>query len=116
MVKIKRVYEDPASSDGVRILVDRLWPRGMSKSRASVTFWLKEIAPTSSLRIWFGHRPERWRAFRSRYKKELQEPERKVAFQRLRTLSRRRTISLLYAAKDTRHNSAVVLAGLLRRG
>ncbi|HUI63778.1 MAG TPA: DUF488 domain-containing protein [Bacteroidota bacterium] len=116
MVKIKRVYDNPTASDGIRVLVDRLWPRGVSKSRAAVSLWLKEIAPTGSLRIWFGHRPERWNTFRSRYQKELQEPERKVALEHLRALSRRGTISLIYAAKDTRHNSAVVLAGMLRRG
>jgi len=108
--EIKRVYDAPAKSDGQRILVDRLWPRGLSKEDAKVDVWLKEIAPSTDLRKWFGHDPDKWTEFRKQYLAELEEnPE---PLERLRGLARKGTVTLLYAAKDEQHNHAVVLRDL----
>ena len=107
MVKIKRVYEAPAGSDGTRVLVDRLWPRGLSKERAAIDTWLKEVAPSPELRAWFGHRPERFAEFRRRYMAELAA---NPAVGMLETLAAKGgTVTLLYGAKDTADNNAVVL-------
>lgn len=112
-VKIKRVYEEPAPDDGMRILVDRLWPRGLTKERAAVDLWLKEIAPSTNLRGWFGHDPARWEEFRSRYQQELMEnPE---PLQRLRDEIAKGAVTLVYGASDERHNDAVVLLDILTR-
>jgi uncharacterized protein YeaO (DUF488 family) len=111
-VAIKRVYEPTAPADGTRILVDRLWPRGVSKARAKLAFWMKEIAPTAKLRVWFGHRPERFTEFSRRYRKEL-VPNAAVA--ELRKLARRGRVTLLYAAHDPKINHAAVLQAILRR-
>jgi len=113
MVRIKRVYDPAAPEDGKRILVDRLWPRGLDKERAAVDEWVKEIAPSSELRKWFGHDPERWPAFRDRYRDELKE--KRETLDRLRRESRQETVTLLFAAKDEEHNNAVVLRELLSR-
>jgi uncharacterized protein YeaO (DUF488 family) len=108
---IKRVYEPAAQSDGVRVLVDRLWPRGVSKSKARLDEWLKDVAPSPRLRQWFGHRPERFVEFKKRYVKELAgNPE--VA--ELRGLGRRAHVTLLYGARDPQVNHAVVLQSVLK--
>lgn len=109
MIRIKRVYEEPRSSDGVRILVDRLWPRGLTKARAKVDQWRKELAPSTELRKWFAHDPEKWKEFRARYKRELAD-KRDV----LNELAQHKgTITLLYAARDEQHNEAVVLKEII---
>jgi len=110
-IRIKRAYEPPSSADGTRVLVDRLWPRGLKKADAHVAQWLKEVAPSNELRKWFGHDPARWEEFRRRYKAELaQAPDR---LDELRVLARGRRVTLLFAAKDEAHNDAVVLRDVL---
>ena len=113
MIRIRRVYSEPSSRDGVRILVDRVWPRGISKERARIIQWRKDLAPTTSLRKWFGHEPARWIEFRRRYRTELARPEMKDELKKLARLSRKRTITLVYSAADEEHNQAVVLMELL---
>jgi uncharacterized protein YeaO (DUF488 family) len=109
-VRIKRIYEPKEAEDGLRILVDRLWPRGLTKARAALDLWLKDAAPSTDLRIWFGHRPDRWEAFRERYLYELRTSP---AMAQLRALARENRVTLLYAASDQDHNEAVVLAACL---
>jgi uncharacterized protein YeaO (DUF488 family) len=112
-VLLKRAYLPAAPEDGTRVLVDRLWPRGLARTKAVVDVWMKDIAPSNELRRWFGHDPERWSEFRRRYKAELAaNPE---ALKQLRSLVRKGRVTLLYGAKDERHNQAVVLEELLRR-
>lgn len=111
MVQLKRVYEKPSRKDGMRILVDRLWPRGVSKERAAVQLWLKDVAPSTELRKWFGHDPAKWKEFQGRYRKELQE--KKDAFKLLKQKSQECTVTLVYAARDEEHNEALVLKGIL---
>jgi uncharacterized protein YeaO (DUF488 family) len=106
-IKIKRAYEAPDDDDGTRILVDRLWPRGLTKERALIDDWLKEIAPSNDLRKWFAHDPGKWEEFQERYAKELQKNSTAVAL--LKALAKTRTITLIYAAKDEEHNEAVSL-------
>jgi uncharacterized protein YeaO (DUF488 family) len=113
-VRLKRVYEPPSPEDGYRVLVDRLWPRGLAKERARVDEWARELAPSDELRRWFGHRPERFDEFRRRYLEELRAREGEL--RALRRRARAGTVTLLYAARDREHNDAVVLADLLRRG
>jgi len=110
-VKVKRVYDQPAAGDGTRVLVDRIWPRGLTKQRATVDLWLKEIAPTDTLRKWFGHEPSRWKEFQARYWAELDRNG--AAVERLRDLIHRGSITLLYGARDEAHNNAVALLGYL---
>ncbi len=106
-VLIKRIYEPAEKSDGFRILIDRLWPRGVKKEEAKIDVWLKEIAPSSELRKWFKHDPKKWNAFIKKYKDELQESP---ALEELRGLIKKhKTITLLYAAHDMQHNNALVL-------
>jgi uncharacterized protein YeaO (DUF488 family) len=112
-ILLKRVYDPPMEADGARVLVDRLWPRGLSRAKAGIDLWLKEAAPSTELRVWFGHRPERWEEFARRYEAELAANE--PALARLRNLVARGTVSLLFAAHDPEHNNAVVLARLLGR-
>ena len=109
--KIKRAYESAAKTDGMRVLVDRLWPRGVKKSDAQLAHWLKDVAPSPKLRTWFGHRPERFAEFRRRYLAELED---NTALADLKRLGRGRTVSLIYAARDPQVNHAVVLLGALR--
>jgi uncharacterized protein YeaO (DUF488 family) len=109
---IKRVYEPPAKDDGTRILVDRIWPRGLSKQRAAVDEWIKEIAPTTALRSWFGHDPQRWPEFRDRYFKELRSNTELVA--RLVSLTADEPATLLFAAHETQRNNAVALAEYIK--
>lgn len=110
-VNLKRVYDPAAPADGTRLLIDRLWPRGLSKADAAVDRWLKEIAPSTELRRWFGHDPERWQEFRRRYTDELRENA--TALEELRALARKGTVTLLYGARDEEHNDAVVLRDVL---
>ena len=112
-IKIKRVYEHPDDSDGCRILVDRLWPRGVTKEKAHVDMWLKEIAPTTELRKWFGHDPEKWKRFQGRYATELRHNERLIEM--LSQKAKQGTITLLYGARDEKHNEARVLKQVLER-
>ena len=106
-VRLKRAYEAPAASDGQRILVDRLWPRGVRKAELRLDDWVKDIAPSTELRRWFGHDPTRWDEFRRRYRRELAEHE--ELLNDLRRRARRGAITLVYSAKDETHNDAVVL-------
>lgn len=113
-VQTKRVYAPADPDDGVRVLVDRLWPRGLSKDAAAVDLWLKEIAPSAELRRWFGHDPDRWPDFQARYREELTEPERATALQSLRDLVRERpAVTLLYGAREERYNHAILLGALM---
>jgi uncharacterized protein YeaO (DUF488 family) len=109
-IRLKRIYDPPRPDDGLRILVDRLWPRGVSKESAAIDRWLREIAPSDALRKWYGHDPQRWAEFRRRYREELRAQRALVS--ELRKLARRR-ITLLFAAHDEKHNNAVVLRELL---
>jgi uncharacterized protein YeaO (DUF488 family) len=114
MFQIKRAYEPAASGDGFRVLVDKLWPRGLSKEAAGIDEWLKEIAPSAELRKWFGHDPKRWAEFKARYKRELRSAERSAALERLRDAARTRgSVTLLFAARDMTHNHAAVLLEVL---
>lgn len=110
-VKLKRVYEQPDKEDGVRILVDRLWPRGLTKEKARIDLWLKDIAPSTELRQWFGHDPGKWEEFRQRYLFELKEKDEQL--RRLKQEMEKGTVTLVYAAKDTEHNAARVLQEFL---
>ncbi len=110
-IKLKRAYEPPSEDDGLRILVERLWPRGVKKSEAAIDQWEKEISPSTALRQWFAHDLERWEEFRRRYSDELAEHTDKVAA--LRDCARRGPVTLVYSAHDTEHNSAVVLRQVL---
>ena len=113
-VRLKRAYEPPARSDGYRVLIDRLWPRGVSKEEAQLDEWARELAPSSQLRRWFGHDPARFEEFRHRYLGELATQEDKL--RELRRRARAGTLTLVYGARDSEHNDAVVLGELLRRG
>jgi uncharacterized protein YeaO (DUF488 family) len=106
-IAIKRVYEPFSKADGYRILVDRLWPRGIKKEDAHVDLWLKEVAPSTALRKWFNHEPEKWRSFLSKYKAELKGSAALEELQALR--NQHKTVTLLYGAKDEQHNQAVAL-------
>lgn len=107
-IRIKRVYDPVASTDGARVLVDRIWPRGISKDEAKLTSWLKDIAPTTGLRKWFGHDPSRWTEFQRRYHLELDANH--DATKQLRDLMKTRRVTLVYSAHDCEHNQAVALA------
>jgi uncharacterized protein YeaO (DUF488 family) len=113
MVKVKRIYDPPSPDDGTRILVDRLWPRGVRKDNAAIDEWLKEIAPSNELRKWFGHDPARWEEFRKRYAKEL--GDKRDLLKRLQAESGKGTLTLLFAAKDSTHNNAEVIRELLSK-
>lgn len=110
-VNIKRVYEDKSSDDGYRVLIDRLWPRGVSKEDAHIDEWIKELAPSTELRKWFDHIPERFEEFTKRYKKELEDH--KEELDKLKELAKTKKVTLLYAAKDDEHNNAVVIKEML---
>ena len=110
--RIRRVYEPASAADGIRVLVDRLWPRGLKKVDARLTHWMREVAPSPRLRQWFGHAPERFSEFRSRYEAELRS---NPALARLRQLGSRSRVTLLYAARDPDTNHAVVLLSFLRK-
>jgi uncharacterized protein YeaO (DUF488 family) len=112
-VRLKRAYDPAEAADGYRVLVDRLWPRGVSKEKAQLDEWARELAPSSELRTWFGHDPARFDEFRRRYLEELAAHEAKLA--ELRERASEGTLTLVYAARDSEHNDAVVLADVLRR-
>lgn len=110
-VRTKRVYEEPNPDDGTRVLVDRLWPRGVSKEAAALDEWMKSVAPSDELREWFDHDPDRWDEFVSRYHAELADREEEI--ERLRSMAEENTLTLLYSASDTEHNNAVALKQFL---
>jgi uncharacterized protein YeaO (DUF488 family) len=112
MIRLKRVYEKPSRSDGCRILVDRLWPRGLTKERAAIALWVKDIAPSTELRRWFGHDPAKWKQFQLRYREELKQKKETIAL--LKDKSQKNTITLVYGARDEEHNEAVILQQLLK--
>jgi uncharacterized protein YeaO (DUF488 family) len=112
-VRIKRVYDPPDEADGQRVLVDRLWPRGLKREDARLDEWLREIAPSDELRRWFGHDPARWEEFQARYRQELEDVAHQAALERLRERAARGPLTLLYAAKDAEHNNARVLREVL---
>ncbi len=111
MIKLKRAYEKPGRQDGERILVERLWPRGVTKLKAKIDLWMKDVAPSAELRRWFGHDPEKWTEFRRRYLKELKDKGDLIKL--LKSKAKSGTITLIYAARDEEHNSALVLKGIL---
>jgi uncharacterized protein YeaO (DUF488 family) len=113
-VRLKRAYDPPEPSDGYRVLVDRLWPRGVARANARLDEWARELAPSTELRRWFGHNPARFAGFRQRYVEELSAKEDKL--RELRGRAREQTVTLVYGARDTEHNDAVVLAEILRAG
>jgi len=110
-VRLKRAYDAPEAADGTRVLVDRLWPRGVKKEKAAIDLWAKDLAPSTELRKWFGHDPERWSEFKRRYTVELHDHA--GALDDLRGLARRGPVTLIYAARDQEHNEAVILQDLL---
>lgn len=112
-IKIKRVYDEAKKEDGKRILVDRLWPRGLTKTRAKVDLWLKEISPSTALRRWFGHEPSKWADFKRRYSAELERNRDQVALLKQEIAAGK--VTLIYGAKDQEHNAAVVLKEFLER-
>jgi uncharacterized protein YeaO (DUF488 family) len=113
-IRLKRAYEPAASSDGYRVLIDRLWPRGVSRDQARLDEWERELAPSAELRQWFGHQPSRFEEFRRRYVEELRQQRPRLT--ELRRRARDGTLTLVYAARDSDHNDAVVVADVLRRG
>jgi len=110
-LRLKRAYEPVVSDDGVRILIDRLWPRGLRKADAALSDWVKDIAPSTELRQWFGHDPERWPEFQRRYRAELQQHTQEL--DRIRALAKTQTVTLVYSAHDEEHNDAIVLKKVL---
>jgi uncharacterized protein YeaO (DUF488 family) len=113
-VRLKRAYEPSAAADGYRVLIDRIWPRGVTHEEAQLDEWARELSPSSELRRWFGHDPARFEEFRRRYTEELAAKEGEL--RELRRRAREGTLTLVYGARDTEHNDAVVLAEILRRG
>ena len=112
-IKLKRVYEKSTKEDGTRILVDRLWPRGLTKQKANVDMWMKDVAPSTELRKWFHHDPERWIEFKKRYQIELENKEEQI--EALKKQLQEGPVTLVYGAKDEEHNEALVLKELLSR-
>lgn len=110
-IKIKRAYEDVSKQDGYRILVDRLWPRGVTKERAQIDEWVKEVAPSTELRKWFHHDPTQWEEFEKRYRKEL--ADKREALHKIAKRAKEGTVTLIYSAKDEEHNQAIVLKSLI---
>ena len=113
VIQMRRVYEPPAPGDGYRVLIDRIWPRGVRKEEARLDAWLKELAVSPELRRWFGHDPARWGEFRERYRRELRAPERRGCLQELAERARAGPVTIVYGARDAEHNNAVVLAEVL---
>ncbi|QGM97058.1 DUF488 domain-containing protein [Methylocystis parvus] len=111
---LKRAYEPATESDGARVLVDRLWPRGLSKEKAKIDYWAKDVAPSHELRRWFGHEAARWEEFRERYHEELKGPGAQEEIELLRAMARKGRLTLLYAARDEEKNNAAVLRDYLR--
>lgn len=116
VVRLKRAYDEPSKGDGYRILVDRLWPRGVRKDELKLDAWAKELAPSAELRVWFGHDPAKWSAFEKRYRAELARADAKHAVEELLNGARpNRTVTLIYGARDREHNEAVVLRDIFER-
>jgi uncharacterized protein YeaO (DUF488 family) len=113
-IRARRVYDEPTAEDGLRVLVDRLWPRGLNKAAAQVDEWCRQVAPSAQLRKWYGHDPERFAEFRHRYLAELEDPERAAALQQLRELAQGQTVTLLTATKNVEISQAAVLVELIR--
>jgi uncharacterized protein YeaO (DUF488 family) len=113
-ISIKRAYDPVAADDGYRVLVDRLWPRGIRKQALSLDEWNKDVAPSTELRQWFGHDPERWAEFEKRYRRELSDAQHQTAMRSLLKSAGHRGLTLIYAAKDLKHNHALVLQAALR--
>jgi uncharacterized protein YeaO (DUF488 family) len=113
-IRIKRAYDPVEAADGYRVLIDHIWPRGISKERAKLDEWAKELAPSGELREWFNHEPERFAEFRTRYRRELKTQS--AELDRLRARASKERVTVIYAARDTEHNDAVVVAELLREG
>jgi uncharacterized protein YeaO (DUF488 family) len=111
MIRLKRAYEEPSETDGERILVERLWPRGLSKQRAKIDLWMKDIAPSPELRSWFGHDPAKWDEFLKRYQAELKDKDNLI--RQLKRKAQKGKITLIYAARDQEHNSTLVLKRFL---
>jgi uncharacterized protein YeaO (DUF488 family) len=114
VIRVRRVYDEPATEDGARVLVDRIWPRGLRKDAARLDEWAKDVAPSTELRTWYGHDPAKFDEFRRRYVAELTEPAGREALARLRALAARRPVTLLTATREVDLSQAAVLAGLLR--
>ena len=112
-LKMKRIYDPSDTADGIRILIDGLWPRGIAKSEAHISEWMKVLAPSASLRQWFGHQQSRWKEFTMRYREELKMPERREALSHLRSLKQNGTVTLVFAARDEAHSNAKVLYDVL---
>jgi uncharacterized protein YeaO (DUF488 family) len=112
-MKIKRIYDPPAAEDGQRVLIDRLWPRGLKREEARLDAWLRDVAPSDDLRRWFGHDLARWDEFQARYRRELEDEAHRAALAELRERARQGPLTLLFAAKDAEHNNAVVLREVL---
>ncbi|HWD47726.1 MAG TPA: DUF488 family protein [Actinomycetota bacterium] len=113
-VRARRVYDDPSPEDGRRVLVDRIWPRGLAKARAAIDEWARDVAPSTELRRWYGHEPARFEEFRRRYQAELAEPQRQAALRHLRELARSSPLTLVTATRDIDHSQAAVLVEHLR--
>lgn len=114
MVRVRRVYEEPERGDGTRVLVDRIWPRGLTKARAALDEWCKDVAPSTELRKWYSHDPDRFADFSRRYAAELEDPERAAALAHLRAIAKVRQLTLLTATREPEISEAAVLAGLLQ--
>jgi uncharacterized protein YeaO (DUF488 family) len=112
-VRVRRIYDQPATDDGIRVLVDRIWPRGIRKEAAAIDEWAKDVAPSTELRKWYGHVPEKFAQFEARYREELATEAGRTALDHLRTLAERDALTLVTATKDVDHSQATVLAGLL---
>jgi uncharacterized protein YeaO (DUF488 family) len=115
MLKIKRAYEKEEPGDGKRLLIDRLWPRGISKAEAGIDEWLKDLGPSTELRKWFGHDPEKWPEFKKRYLKELSDPAKTSLLEVIAHSARRSTVTLVYSAKDTEHSDVKVLQEIVQK-
>jgi uncharacterized protein YeaO (DUF488 family) len=115
MLKIKRAYDEIETSDGKRILIDRLWPRGVSKDKAHIDEWYKDLGPSTELRKWFGHDPEKWSEFRKRYIEELSDPRKKALLEDITQAAGRNNITLIYSAKDTEHSDVKVLVEIIQK-
>jgi uncharacterized protein YeaO (DUF488 family) len=113
-LNIRRAYDKPAARDGIRILVDGLWPRGVSKADLKISAWEKAIAPSKALRVWYGHDAAKWPEFRKRYRKELDEPPRREALDRLITMAGQGNLTLVFGARDSEHSNAAVLAEVIQ--
>lgn len=112
-IRLRRIYDEPEDGEGTRVLVDRVWPRGVSKDEAELDYWFKGLAPSTELRKWFGHDPKLWAAFKQKYRKELGEDDKREKLEELFELAASGPVTLLFGARDTTHNQAVVLRELL---